>query len=72
MEGVLPCLVFNRPGVARAVLQSPPLHIDSIIHPLVQIFSKHCQSQTGRARELKCLENVHLTLCVMCHMSHVT
>ena len=62
---------FNRPGVAGDVLQSPPLLIDSIFHPLVQISSKHCQSQTGRARELKFLENGHPTLCVTCHMSHV-
>jgi hypothetical protein len=49
--------IFNRPDVAGAVLQSPLLLTDSFIHslthPLVQIFSKHCQSQTGRARELK-------------------
>ena len=35
----------------------------------MEIYSKHCQSQTGRARELKFLENVHPTLCVMCHVS---
>ena len=33
--------------------------------PLVQIFSKHCQSHTGRARELTFCENVHPTLCVI-------
>ena len=33
--------------------------------------SKHCQSQTGRARELTFWENVHPTLCVMCHVSCV-
>ena len=43
-----------------------------LTHPLVQISSKHCQSQTGRARELKFSENVHPTLCVTCHTSHVT
>ena len=64
--------VFNRPGVAGAVLQSPPLLINWFIHPLVQISSKHCQSQTGRARELTFWENVHPKLCVMCHVSHVT
>ena len=34
----------------------------------VDIYSEHCQSQTGRARELKFWENVHPTLCVMCHL----
>ena len=37
----------------------------------VKIYSKHCQSQTGRARELKFWENVHPTLCVMCYVSCV-
>ena len=41
-------------------------------HPLVQISSIHCQSQTGRARELKFRENVHFTLCVSCLLSRVT
>ena len=49
--------IVNRPGVAGAVLQSPPSLINSLIHllsdPLVKISSKHTQSQTGRARELK-------------------
>ena len=39
--------------------------------PLVQISPKQCQSQTGSARELKVWENVHPTLCLMCHVSHV-
>ena len=38
----------------------------------MEIYSKHCQSQTGRARELKFWENVRPTLCVMCHVSPVT
>ena len=63
--------VFNRPDVAGAVLQSPRSLIDSLSDPLVQISSKHCQSQTGRAWELKFWENVHPT-CVMCQVSHVT
>ena len=51
-------IVFiSRPGVAGAVLQSPWLLTDSFVHqasdPLVPISSKHYQSQTGRARELK-------------------
>ena len=64
--------IFNRPGVARAVLQSPPWLINSVTHPLVKISSKHSQSQTGRARVLKFWENVHPTLCVTCHVSCVT
>ena len=66
-------LIFNRPGVARVVLQSPP----SLIH-LANISSKYSQYQTRRARELKFGENVPPTLCVMrhkscivCHMSHI-
>ena len=54
--------IMNRPGIAGAVLQSPPWLadwlIDSYTDPLVQISSKHCQSQTRRAKEW--------------HMSHVT
>ena len=69
-------ILFNRPGVAGAVLQSPPSLINSLIHSftdaLVQISSKHCQSQTGRARELKFWENGHPTQCVLCHVSRVT
>ena len=68
--------IFKRPGVAGAVLQSPPLLIDSLINslinPLVQISSKHFQFQTQKTRKLKFLDNVHPTLCVMCHVSRVT
>ena len=39
--------------------------------PLVKISSKHSQSQTGRAKELKFWENVHPKLCVLCHVSFV-
>ena len=45
--------------------------INWLTDPLVQISSEHCQSQTGRAWELKFWENFHPTLCVMCHMSRV-
>ena len=49
--------VFYIPCVAEAVLQSPLSFIHQLIHALsdllVQIFCKHCQPQTGRARELK-------------------
>ena len=58
-------VVINRPGVAGAVLQSPP-------SLTVQISFEHCQSQIRRARELKFWENVHPTIYVMCHVSCVT
>ena len=45
-------LIINRPGVAGAVLQSPQSLTDSLTHPLVNISSKHSQSQNGRGREL--------------------
>ena len=64
--------IFNRPGVAGAVLQSHPSLIDWLSHPLVKISSKHFQSQTRRARELKFWKNVYPTICVTCHVSHVT
>ena len=64
--------LFNRPGVATAVLQSPPWFIKWVSHPLLQISFKLCQSQTERARDLKFWENVHPTLCVLCHVSCVT
>ena len=34
--------------------------------------SRHCLFQTVKGGELKFLENVHLTPCVPCHVSHVT
>ena len=46
------------------------LKIHCIIDPLVQISSKHCQSQIGRAGELKFLKNVHPPPCVTCHVSY--
>ena len=63
--------VINRPGVAGAVLQSPSSLTDSLTHPFVKISSKHSQSQTERARELKFSENVHPTICVMSQISLV-
>ena len=39
--------------------------------PFVNIFSKHCLSQTKRVRELKFQENVHPLPHVMCHVSDV-
>ena len=41
-------------------------------HPLVKISSNYSQSQTGGARELKYRDNIHPTLCIMCHGSPVT
>ena len=38
--------------------------------PLVQISSKHCQTQSGRVRELKFWENGYSKLCVTCHLLH--
>ena len=56
--------------------EPPTIVIHSFIYwlsdRLDEISSKHRQSQTGRARELKFWENVHLILCVTCHMSSVT
>ena len=34
--------LFNRPGAAGAVLQSPPSLINSVTDPLGRISSKHC------------------------------
>ena len=77
-------LVFNRPGVAGAVLQTPLSLIESVSQFVSQWAfssksSKYCKSQSGRARELPFWENVyppqHVTChmsCVTCHMSHVT
>ena len=42
--------------------------IDKVSDPLFQIYSKHCQSQTGRAEIL----SAHRTLRVICHVSRVT
>ena len=60
----------------EAVYRTAPWLINSLINKLSQrwlmeIYSKHCQSKTGRARQLTFWENVHLTLCVMCHVSCV-
>ena len=57
--------LVNRPGVAGAVLQSPPLLTDWLI-------DSSFIPKTIRARELKFWENVHPTPCVMCHLSPVT
>ena len=64
--------IFNSPGVAGAVLQTPSSFIQWFIKwCFVQIFSKDCLSQTVRAGELIFWENVHPTPYVTCHVSHV-
>ena len=47
--------IFNKPGVAGAVLQSPPWFINWLREGCNKFF----------------WENVHPTLCIMCHMSCV-
>ena len=70
-----PCVTpFYRPCVVWAFLQTPLSLIDSLIHQVSQSSfstksSKH--SQTVRARDLKCEDNVHHISLVKCHMSHV-
>ena len=66
-------IVFNRPSVAGAVLQTPLSLIHSLIGDLFSFkSSKHHKSQTIRARELTFWENVYPPPHVTCHMSHVT
>ena len=43
-------IIFNRPGVAEAVLQTPSWLIMSVGHPFVQISLKHHHSQIVWAR----------------------
>ena len=67
--------IFNRPGVAGAVLLTALSFIHNFIHSLTQSSftsrsSKHHKSQTGRARKLTIWDNVHPS--TMCHMSGVT
>ena len=54
---------FIRPGVAPLLLINWCFSSQS---------SKHCNSQTYRARELKFWENIHLTPFVMCDVPHAT
>ena len=68
--------IFNRPGVAGAVLQIPSSFINWLIkrvnYPFPKISAKHLHSPTRRARDLKFRWNFHLPLSVTCHVSHVT
>ena len=73
VRGHMSYVFFNRPGVAGALLQTPPSLINSVIQWwFVEIYSKWYNSQTIRAKELKFGVNVHLPKCVACHVSHVT
>ena len=66
--------MFNRPGAAGAVLQTPLSLINWLIESsFVEISSEHLHSKTVRAGKLKFGEKVllpHLS-CVTCHMSRV-
>ena len=67
--------MINRPGVARAVLQTPLSINNSLIislrHSSIgEISSEYLHSKTLRAREQNFSEKVHLPPCVMYHMSH--
>ena len=65
-------LFFNRPSVAGAVLQTLLCLIHSATKSsFVTMSSKHLQSQTIKARDMKFLEKVHHPLCVIYHMSGV-
>ena len=62
------CKIFNRPGVAGAVLQTP---LSLIWSSFSSRSSNHFPAQTKRARELKFWENVYPPPNVTCHVSHV-
>ena len=63
-------IIFNRPAVAGAVLHRSMLLINWLIHSsLSSKSSKHYNSQTVWAKELKFWHNVHLQSCVKCHIS---
>ena len=84
VSGLLkPDLIYkinNKSGVAGAVLQSPLSIINYLTNlPISSQSSKRHNSQTVRARDLKCWHNVCHSLCVTCpvsgvrcHMSRVT
>ena len=65
--------VFNKPGIAGAVLQTPPSLGYSLSHrSFFSKPSKHHYTQTLWARELKFWENVHPRPRVTCQLSGVT
>ena len=61
-----------RPGVAGAVLQTPPSLIDTLTYKswFVEISSTLCNSWPDKDRDYKCWHKVPDLLRVMCHMSH--
>ena len=68
--------IWNRPGVAGAVLWTPLSLFHSLFNSLSRWSfcsesSRHCLFQIVRARELKGWENIHPPPWVPCHMSHV-
>ena len=68
--------IFNKPGVARTVLQTPLSLIHSFIASIINSYfssqsSNYHHSQTIRAKDLTFWDNVHHQLCVTCHMTHV-
>ena len=66
-------ILFNRPGVARAVFQTPLSLINLLSQwSFVKIYSKYSHSQSVKARVLHFGEKVHLPPLVTCNMSHVT
>ena len=70
--------MFNRNGVAGAVLQTALSLTDSVILFGIVYTTKlyrlnmYLNSQTVKSRELKFWENVHLPSHVTCHVSHIT
>ena len=69
--------IINRPGVAGAVLQTPPSLIDSSIHPLWKylqtiITSKPLELGTWNVDTMFTIPYVSHMSRVMCHVSHVT
>ena len=61
------------PGVDGAVLQTASSFTDSFSRSwVVKICLSNLHSQTGRARELKLCEEIHIPPPVTCQVSHVT
>ena len=65
-------IIFNRPGVAGAVLQTPLLLIHTFINSSFSSKpSKYHYTQSIRAKELKFWENFHHVSHVRCQVSGV-
>ena len=71
---LLRCQVVNSPGLAGAVLQTPLLLINLLIHHVILFSesSRHCLTKAIRAEELNCVKNIHPHPCVTCHVSGIT